>query len=260
MGILEYDEEASRRLLAIYTTPDVVAQREMFARALSPRPGERVLDIGSGPGFLASILADAVGPAGSVTGIDISEPLNEAARAHCGHQGWVTILQGDVANLPLADDAVDAVITTQVLEYVPHLDRAIAEMFRVVRPGGRVVAVDTDWDSSVWHSGDRARMNEILHAWEEHATQPRLPRTLGRSLNRAGFSVEGQQVVPLFNPTFDQDTYSNRLIDLIVPFVTDHAGIPVATANAWAQDLRKAGEAGDYFFSLNRYLFIARKP
>ena len=48
MGTLKYDEEASRRLLAVYTTPDIVAQREIFARALSPRVGERVLDIDLG--------------------------------------------------------------------------------------------------------------------------------------------------------------------------------------------------------------------
>lgn len=260
MGTLEYDDDASRRLLAVYTTPDVVAQREVFARAVSPRVGERVLDIGSGPGFLASILAEAVGPAGSITGVDISEPLNEAARAHCSHQDWVEILHGDAAKLPFASAAADAAIATQVFEYVADLDAAIAEVFRVVRPEGRVVVVDTDWDSIVWHSSDRDRMNEILLAWEKHAPQPRLPRTLAGRLRRAGFSVEAQHIVPLFNPEFNPNTYSNRLIDLIVPFVTGHAGIPIGEANAWAHDLRTSGERGDYFFSLNRYLFIATKP
>ncbi len=260
MGTLEYDAEASRRLLAIYTTPDVIAQREAFSLALSPRPGEKILDIGSGPGFLTSILAEAVGPEGSITGVDISEPLNEAARAHCSHQGWVEILHGHAANLPLASAAVDAAISTQVFEYVADLDAAIDEVFRVVRCGGRLAVVDTDWDSIVWHSSDRGRMNEILMAWEKHASQPRLPRILAGKLRRAGFSVEVQQVVPLFNPEFNQNTYSNRLIDLIVPFVTGHADIPIAEANAWAHDLRQSGERGDYFFSLNRYLFIATKP
>jgi ubiquinone/menaquinone biosynthesis C-methylase UbiE len=136
MGTLEYDEEASRRLLAVYTTPDVAAQREAFARALSPRAGERILDIGSGPGFLVSILAEAVGPAGSITGVDISEPMNEAARAHCNHQGWVEIVHGHATKLPLASATVDAAISTQVLEYVADIDAAIAEIYRVVRSGG----------------------------------------------------------------------------------------------------------------------------
>lgn len=260
MGSLEYDEEASRRLLAVYTTPDVAAQREAFARALSPRSGERVLDLGSGPGFLTSLLAEAVGSTGSIIGVDISTPLNDAARANCSHQGWVEIRHADITNLPLADAAVDAAIATQVLEYVANCDAAIAEIFRVVRSGGRVAVVDTDWDSIVWHSSDRDRMNEVLVAWEKHAPQPRLPRTLAGRLRRAGFSIEAQQVVPLFNPEFNQNTYSNRMIDLIVPFVIEHAGIPIERANAWAHDVRELGERGDYFFSLNRYLFVAKRP
>jgi hypothetical protein len=63
----------------------------------------------------------------------------------------------------------------------------------------------------------------------------------------------------LFNPGFDPDTYSNRLIDLIVPFVTGRMGIDADEAEAWAKDLRRTGEQGDYFFSLNRYLFVAKK-
>jgi hypothetical protein len=50
------------------------------------------------------------------------------------------------------------------------------------------------------------------------------------------------------------------MIDLIVPFVIGHAGIPIEKANAWAHDVRESGKRGDYFFSLNRYLFVATKP
>jgi arsenite methyltransferase len=59
MTELRYDEEATKRLLAVYVMPDVVAQREQFLRALAPRAGERVLDVGSGPGFLTAAMADA---------------------------------------------------------------------------------------------------------------------------------------------------------------------------------------------------------
>jgi acetyl esterase/lipase len=78
-------------------------------------------------------------------------------------------------------------------------------------------------------------------------------------LRCAGFSVESQQTIPLFNPRYDPNTFSNRLIDLIVPFVTDRNGITRDEAEGWAQALRQAGGRGDYFFSLNRYLFVAKK-
>ena len=260
MTELRYDEEATKRLLAVYLTPDVVMQREQFLRAMNPQPGERVLDIGSGPGFLALSIAKETGSTGVVRGIDVSEPMIDMARKHCAHLAWTEFSQADATNLPFPDDSFDAAISTQVLEYVRDVDRALAEMYRVVRPAGRVVIVDTDWDSIVWHSSDRERMNRVLAAWAEHAADPYLPRTLVDKLIRAGFCIESQEVIPLFNPSFDPDTYSNRVIDLIVPFVIGRFDIDRDEANGWAEKLRSAGNEGEYFFSLNRYLFVAKKP
>jgi arsenite methyltransferase len=74
-----------------------------------------------------------------------------------------------------------------------------------------------------------------------------------------GFQVETQLIIPMFNPIFDSDIFSNRLIDLIVPFVSGRLGVTSDEAVPWAQELRQLGEQEDYFFSLNRYLFMARK-
>ena len=260
MTTLEFDNEATQQLLSVYTTADVKAQRKAFVHILAPRADERILDVGSGPGFLLSAIADAVGPRGAVCGIEISEPLSVVARQNCKHQPWAEIRHGNALQLPLPDDTFDAAISTQVLEYVADVDTAIAEMFRGVRPGGRVVIVDTDWDSIVWHSADPVRMNRILLAWEQHAPHARLPRTLAARLRWAGFRVDAQTMLPMFNPEFGEQTYSNRMIDLILPFVTAQAGIPLAIANQWATELRQSGARGDYFFSLNRYAFVATKP
>jgi ubiquinone/menaquinone biosynthesis C-methylase UbiE len=259
MTELRYDEAATKRLLAVYVTPDVNIQREQFVRALNPRTGERVLDVGSGPGFLSAAIADATGASGALHGVDVSEPMVEFARSHCADRPWAEFSQADATELPFPDHAFDAAISTQVLEYVGDVDAALAEIHRVVRLHGRVVIVDTDWDSIVWHSPDREWMNRILQAWEQHAADPFLPRSMADKLHRAGFRVESQEIIPLFNPGFDPDTYSNRLIDLIVPFVTGRMGIDADEAEAWAKHLRRTGEQGDYFFSLNRYLFVAKK-
>jgi hypothetical protein len=56
----------------------------------------------------------------------------------------------------------------------------------VLRPGGRVLVLDTDWDSIVWRSSDEERMARVLAAWEQHLVDPHLPRTLRGSLERAG--------------------------------------------------------------------------
>ena len=216
-------------------------------------------DVGSGPGFLASAVAEAVGASGAVHGVDISESLLAAARIHCAGQPWVEFHHAEARQLPFPDQAFDAAISTQVLEYVLEVDLALAEIYRVLRPAGRVVIVDTDWDSIVWHSPSPESMRRILAAWEHHAADCHLPQTMFTRLRRAGFQVEAQRVIPLFNPVYDPNTYSNRVIDAIVSFVSGKNGIVRAEAEIWARELRQAGERGDYFFSLNRYLFLAKR-
>jgi len=259
MDVLEYDDEATQQLLALYVTPDVVAQRKDFLRALGLRPGERVLDVGSGPGFLANEIAQAVGNSGIVCGVDISEPLLEVARSRGEDKYGIEFRYGDATQLPYQDKEFDSVVSTQVLEYILDVDAALSEFHRVVRPGGRVGLLDTDWDSIVWHSHDRQGMNRILTAWEEHAADPFLPRTIARRLRSAGFQVEVQRIIPLYNTEFDENTYSNRIIDLIVPFVVGRGGITRHDAERWARELRSRGQNGEYFFSLNRYFFLATK-
>ncbi len=243
MTALSYDKAATERLISVYVTPDVVDQRDRFLQSLNLRSGERVLDVGSGPGFLVAAMAEAVGTSGSVCGIDVSEPLLAVARSHCAHQSKVEFRHGDATKLPFPDRDFDVVVSTQVLEYVRDVDTALAEMHRVARPGGRIAIVDTDCDSLVWHSPDQGRMRRIQAAWEEHATDTFLPRTLANRLRRAGFRVEGQQVIVLFNAEYDPNTYSNRALDLIVPFVSGRGGVTRDDADAWAGTCGNWGSA-----------------
>ena len=259
-SLLKFNDDASMRLMAMYLTSDMIDQRKQIIEFLKPNPGERVLDVGSGPGFLALEIGEVVGPSGQVFGIDISETLLNVAKARSAQQPWVEFRYGDAARLPFPDNYFDIVISTQVLEYVTNVNAVLIEIYRVLRPGGRVVLVDTDWDSIVWNTTNNQRMNRILSVWDEHTTDPHLPRTLTLKLLQAGFQIDAQQIIPMFNPVFEQNTFSNRLIDLIVSFVSDRKGITHGEAMAWAEELRQCGEKEEYFFSLNRYLFIARKP
>lgn len=257
---LQYDEEASRRVEAMYMTPDVVAQSHEVLRVLELREGERIVDIGSGPGFLAVDMGMKVGAVGRVCGIDVSESMIAMSKARCIDQPWIEFRIGDATHLPFSDSDFDVAISTQVYEYISDVPTALAELYRVLRPGGRALILDTDWDSMVWHTEDRARMDRILAAWNEHLVDPYLPRTLTQKLNRAGFQVESTGVIPLLNAEYDANTYSHGLIGLVGAFVIDRQGITKDDVEAWSQDLHQLGEEGTYFFSLNRYYFMAMKP
>jgi arsenite methyltransferase len=165
--------------------------------------------------------------------------------------------QADADRLPYAEASFDVAVATQVLEYVKDVPGALAEICRVLRPGGRVLVLDTDWDSIVWHSTDDRRMARVLAAWEQHLVDPHLPRRLRGWLERAGLQVAPPKVVPLCNVGFDQATYSAGLLDFMVGFVVGRDGLTAKEVQAWATDLQSLGT--DAFFSLNRYLFSATK-
>jgi arsenite methyltransferase len=150
---LRFDDEASRRIEAIYSTPDVVAQRQAVSNAIEVKPGERVLDIGSGPGFLAAEMAASAAPNGTVVGTDTSESMLAIAAARIDSVSDVELRfeQADACALPYADADFDVVVSTQVYEYVQDIAGALSELARVLRPGGRALVLDTDWDSIVWH-------------------------------------------------------------------------------------------------------------
>jgi ubiquinone/menaquinone biosynthesis C-methylase UbiE len=258
--MLQFDAATARRVEAVYSTPDVVAQRREVLRALALLPGERVVDIGAGPGFLAAEMAAALGPLGRVHAVDPSESMLALARAREARPGAATveISAGSATALPLPDASVDVAVSTQVFEYVADIPAALAEARRVLVPGGRLLVLDTDWDSIVWHSHDAARTARILAAWDEHLLDPHLPRTLGPALRAAGFTVTGTQVLPLLNVGSDASSYSGTIVPVIAEFVAGRAGVTDADVQAWRDDLASLGEAA--FFSLNRYVFLATKP
>ena len=252
--MLDFDEENARRLEAVYTTPDVVDQRRAIRAALSLQPGERVLDIGSGPGFLAAEMAAEVGPGGRVHGIDPSESMLASARRRDAPVEYGT---GDALALPFPDEHFDVAVCTQVYEYVEDIAAALAEARRVLRPGGRLLVLDTDWDSIVWHSGDRERMQRVLAAWNEHLADPYLPRRLPGLLRAAGLEPTKTAIIPILNVGADRDMYSAGMSGVVAAYVAGRGGVSEADAIAWHQDL--AGLGDDYFFSLNRYLFVAQR-
>jgi arsenite methyltransferase len=258
MAMLQFGDEGARRLQRVYATPDVVRQRNQILELLRPGPGEHVLDVGSGPGYLLRSIAEAAGPKGAVRGLDPSPAMNTIAAAQCGGHAWVGVDEGSAEALPYADESFDAVVSTQVYEYVADVLGALVEVRRVLRPGGRVVVLDTDWDSMVWHAADRDLHRRVMAAWEEHLVDPHLPRVLPGLLERARFRVVDRRLIPLFNPAYEENSYSAGTIDVISDFVTGRQGLTAHDVERWALDLRSRGT--DYLFSVNRYCFIAVVP
>jgi ubiquinone/menaquinone biosynthesis C-methylase UbiE len=130
IGSMLYDnaQAISRRLISAWQQP---------VEWLNIPPGGTALDVGSGPGNVTASLARAAGPGGLALGVDISKAmLARAVRAESGPQ--VGFIRADAQRLPLRDNTVDAVVSLAVLQLIPDPAAALAEMARVLRPGGRL--------------------------------------------------------------------------------------------------------------------------
>lgn len=168
----------------------------------------------------------------------------ELARHRCSARRWAEFQLGNATELPAEDGSFDAAVSVQVFEYVADVEAALAETYRVLSPGGRAVVVSTDWDSILWHSGNRDRMRRVLAAFDEHCAYSNLPRMLGPKLRRAGFELLEQSVVAQFNPSYDANTYSYHLIQLISSFVAGRKGVTGEEADEWANELHQLGQRG----------------
>lgn len=232
-------------------------RREKVRALLALRPGEEVLDVGCGPGFLTDEMAVEVGPLGRVQAIDRSEDMLARARRRCAQRPRAAFHHGEANELPFPDSSFDAAAVVQVYEFVSDVGRALGELHRVLRPGGRAVIVDTDWSSLIWEAADRERAGRILMAWDEHLPDPHLPRRVPRLLRDSGFDLVTAE--PYSTLSLEPEPFSDGMSKMIAGFVPGRGGVTVEDARAWLADLAETAAKGAYFFSLTACIFLARR-
>ena len=136
---------------------------ESFAGVANPfslgplRAGERVLDVGSGAGTDSLVAAQMVGPAGRVTGIDMTGPMLDKARAGAAMlpASNVEFVEGEAESLPFPDASFDVVISNGVIDLIPDKDAVFSEIHRVLEPGGRIQLADVTIQRPVSEEGKR---------------------------------------------------------------------------------------------------------
>lgn len=147
-------------------------------------PGLTVLDIGSGGGMDALVAAHLVGPQGTVVGVDMTPAMVAAATEHAARMGanHVRFVQGMAEALPLPDASVDVVISNGVINLCPDKAAVFAEMYRVLRPGGRFQIADVLLQRPVSPS-----YVDLIHLWTDCVAGGMLEADYVTLLADAGF-------------------------------------------------------------------------
>jgi arsenite methyltransferase len=257
MNQLVFDEKIVEQLEVLYRSRDVLRRRKLVYEALGARPGDRVLDVGCGPGFYSRELLDRVGPEGSVTGIDQSPQMLAVAKRRSEGFGNAAFEEGNAVALPVESEGCDRALSVQVLEYVQDFGAALAEMHRALRPGGRAVIWDVDWATVSWHSADPARMDRVLAVWDEHLAHPSLPRSLSAGLRAAGFEDVRMEGHAFATAELSQETYGGAALPVIERYVREQGSDDV---EAWAAEQRALGERGEFYFACLQFCFSATRP
>ena len=248
--------ELIQYLADVAALPEVKAVHDRTAEILDARPGERVLEVGCGIGADARELARRVAPGGEVVAVDVSEAmLRAAAERHDGSA--VTYQRASVTDLPFEDASFDVVRIERVLQHVEDVDLACREMARVLRPGGRVLAYDTDWGSfAVDPASDL--VDRCLAHMGGRFVQRRAGLELRRRLTTAGLTVTDVSAYAFVYDDLATAAVPLPMVNERIPPEADF--VPRELRDAWFAELRRADAEGTFVVGWTGYSALARKP
>lgn len=165
--------------------PSIRHYKQRALEALGDIDGAHILDVGCGVGSDVRALAARMGTSGRVVGLDRSSSLLEIARERAGSSSRYSFVEGDIEALPFESATFDVVRFDRVLIHVSSPEVAVREAARVLKPGGRLLALEGDFDTLTIAHPHAQITRRIVHAWTERYPQATIGRALPGLLRRA---------------------------------------------------------------------------
>lgn len=257
---MDYTEDLAILQQRAAATSAYQERRQACLRFCKPVAGEGILEVGCGSGLFLNLLAEAVGSEGTVCGLDISEDQLAAAHENCRQYGQIALQSGDILELPYNDEEFDAVVSIQTLEFVEDLDRAVDELLRVLKPGGRFLNFATNWGTVFWNSNAKERTATMIDAGSQQARHPSLPAVLPGQLKSTGLLGDvWQEPFTILNQAYSEAEFSYWNARLIAAFATKQGLVSAEVADLWFEDLQGVADLGAYHFCSTAVLTGARK-
>jgi ubiquinone/menaquinone biosynthesis C-methylase UbiE len=238
------DADAAKEFLD-QAAAELAAAKKQLDAMLRAEPGSHVLDVGCGTGNDVRALAARVGPTGRVVGLDNSE--QQIARGRPADPGCapVEFVLGEAHALPFEDDTFDVVRSERVVQHVPDPAAAVAEMLRVVKPGGQVLVTDPDHGMWAPDLDDRELTRRIVTWWGDHVPNPWVARRLRDLFVRAGardVAVTLQPVVLSSLAAADSLT----LISRAAAAAEAQGVVPAEQARQWDEEIVRRDREGRF--------------
>ena len=238
--------------------PGIRRLRHWAHDALAPQPGESALDIGSGTGAEVLAFADAVGPTGSALGVEPDPDLLATAEQRAAQAGSTArFVPGDAYNLPLSNDSIHTALCERVFQHLTTPARAVGEIARVLRPGGRVVLMDSDWGTAIVHPGERHVVREVIDTLISNTTDPFAGRRLPGLLTRAGLVIDDVGSHALMQ---DHAAGAGALVARISALAVARGAITEQQRAQLLDELEAGARAGDIHLSVTVFAVLAHKP
>jgi len=235
--------------------PGVVRMRRWVREELAVRPGQTAVDLGCGTGGEVVELAGLVGDGGRAIGID-PNPAVLALAAQRARGTGAEFVEGSAYALPLPDASVDALRCERVYQHLDDPARATGEIARVLRPGGRVALIDSDWATAIFHPGDPEILDILRTGLQADVPNPNSGRGLRGLLTAAGLVVDelGSEAVIWESATV------LPMCQAIAGAAVEQGELTAAQRDGLLADIEAGIATGDHHFSVTMFAVLAHRP
>lgn len=252
--------ELTRCLDFLNDLPFFKAYKAATWAALDIGAGDSILDVACGAGFDLIEMARRH-PSAAFCGTDRSGGLLAIAktRAAAAGLGDARFVRGEAARLPFKAGAFDGVRIDRALQHIEDPEEAVAEMVRVTRPGGRIVAAEPDWGAYILFNGDRDASEKLAARWRQSIRNPFVARELGSLLSRCGVTnLRGE--THAFSTTDYKCAASVFDLERLLGRAVESGALSPEKTKRWKIDAQSASGKGAFLAALTVVVFSGSAP
>lgn len=237
--------------------PHVVESFQLQLKWLDIQPGHHVLDIGCGIGVQAKEMAAFVGREGKVIGTDLSASMIDMAKSNVSSSDLpLEFMVADALHQPFPDQSFDCIRIERVLMYIKDTEAAFTEFKRLLKPGGRLLIYDTDWDALIIAHPDKALTRRIVRYVSDSFPNGRIGGELFHYFKDNGFKQVKVKPISYTGPFFE---VTKRICEGILQTGIAQGAFTQEEISKWWEILELDSKTNRFFASYSGFIVVGNK-